>query len=71
MNIKTIALEPKVYERLAALKEHSETFSKLVERLMRGAPQPHNGSTISDRLKEIPLQPLSVVEAEQMLKKIQ
>ena len=65
MSTKTIALESSVYERLAREKRESESFTRLIARLLTNASQAHTGGNIASSLTR--MQPLYKDEAEQML----
>ena len=65
MSTKTIALESSVYERLAREKRESESFTKVISRLLDNAGQAYTGRSIVSALTR--LQPLQEKEAEQML----
>ena len=51
MSIKTIAVDSRVYERLAAAKLEGESFSKVIDRLLARAASAHTGADI---LRELP-----------------
>jgi predicted CopG family antitoxin len=65
MSTKTIALESSVYERLAREKRESESFTKVISRLLTNAGQVHTGRSIVSALANV--KPLQDNEAEQML----
>jgi len=65
MSTKTIALDSRVYDKLAAAKRQGESFSKLIERLLAEIGAAHTGRDILNSLKEIP--PLAERDAEIML----
>ena len=65
MSTKTIALESSVYERLALEKRESESFTKVIARLLTNVGQAHTGRSIASALTKV--QPLQENEAEQML----
>ncbi len=46
MSIKTIALDSRVYERLAMVKTEGESFSKVIDRLLSEVRSAHSGSDI-------------------------
>ena len=49
MSTKTIALETRVYEKLAGLKKGSESFTKVIDRLIEG----NRARTIGEILEEL------------------
>ncbi|MBI4704858.1 MAG: antitoxin VapB family protein [Deltaproteobacteria bacterium] len=66
MSTKTIAVDSRVYERLARLKGRSESFSKLLDRLAREVSTAHTGAGILAQLGHAP-PPLDDEEARLML----
>lgn len=65
MSTKTIALETRVYTRLAAAKRQGESFSKAIDRLLTELATAHTGSDILRRLATIPA--LSAADSEAFL----
>ncbi len=65
MSTKTIAVESAVYERLAREKRESESFTKVIARLLTVAAASHTGGSIATAVSG--LAPLPADEAEQML----
>lgn len=61
MSTKTIALDSHVYGRLARLKQGSESFSKLIDRLVDRAYTQHTVAEVLARLANQP--PLSATDA--------
>ena len=68
MSIKTIAVDARVYERLAAFKQEGESFSKVIDRLLAEVGKAHTGRDILERLGTMP--PLSEADAGVFLKVI-
>lgn len=66
MSTKTIAVDVRVYERLAAAKREGESFSRAIERLLTTAGEQHTGSDIVHRLHDVP--ELSTEEADVYLR---
>lgn len=71
MSTKTIAVDSRVYDRLAQAKREGESFSKTIDRLLREVRAAHTGDDILRALEEIPPLPeedaavmLSVVEED-------
>jgi predicted CopG family antitoxin len=54
MSIKTIALDSRVYERLARVKEEGESFSKVVDRLLTEVESAHTGTDVLRGLASMP-----------------
>lgn len=52
MSTKTIALDSKVYEKLAHIKNESESFSKLIDRLVEQKITSHTGAAILASLQK-------------------
>jgi predicted CopG family antitoxin len=50
MSTKTIALDTRVYHRLADFKREGESFSKLIDRLLTEREAAHTGGDILQRL---------------------
>ncbi|MEZ5330748.1 MAG: antitoxin VapB family protein [Thermoanaerobaculia bacterium] len=65
MSTKTIAVDTRVYDRLAAEKRDGESFSKTIDRLLAEAAGAHTGRDVLNRLAELPA--LSAVDAESFL----
>ena len=65
MSTRTIAVDSRVYDRLAALKREGESFSKLIDRLLTEVRAAHTGSDILRGLSA--LAPLSDEEADAFL----
>lgn len=65
MSTRTIALDSRVYDRLAALKREGESFSRLIDRLLTEVGAAHTGSDILRGLATVP--PLSYEESEAFL----
>ncbi len=68
MSTKNIALNSKVYSRLAQLKNESESFSKTIERLLARLESDHTGADILKQLTGF--SPLSELESDTMLKQV-
>lgn len=62
MSTRTIAVDSKVYDRLAAAKREGESFSKVIGRLLSTAAGAHTGDAIQRELGALPA--LSPGEAE-------
>jgi predicted CopG family antitoxin len=54
MSIKTIAVDSRVYRRLAAAKQEGESFSKVIDRLLAKAASAHTGAHILRELAGLP-----------------
>jgi predicted CopG family antitoxin len=65
MSTKTIAVDSRVYKRLAEARREGESFSKAIDRLLREAAAVHTGGDILGKLAQI--DPLSAEEAEALL----
>lgn len=65
MSTRTIAVESSVYVRLAREKRESESFTKVIERLLNVAAEVHTGSSIATALNKS--KSLPECAAEQML----
>lgn len=65
MSTKTIAVDSRVYKRLAASRREGESFSKAIDRLLQEAAAVHTGGAILGKLAQI--DPLSLEEAEEFL----
>jgi predicted CopG family antitoxin len=68
MSTKNIALDSKVYAKLAQLKQESESFSKAINRIIKQAKETNTGRDILSRLSEVSA--LGEDEAKSMLKLI-
>ena len=53
MSTKNIALDSRVYQKLARLKRESESFSKAIDRIITQAAKANTGREILTRLSEI------------------
>ncbi|HEX9668352.1 MAG TPA: antitoxin VapB family protein [Thermoanaerobaculia bacterium] len=62
MSRKTIAVDARVYDRLAAAKRDGESFSKAIDRLLTEFAAAYTGDDILSGLATIA--PLSVADAE-------
>lgn len=65
MSTKTIAVESRVYERLARAKREGESFSKAIDRLLREVGTAHTGRQILRAIEQLP--PLAAADAAVML----
>jgi len=65
MSTKTIAVDARVYDRLAAMKREGESFSKLIDRLLTEVRAAHTGRDILRGLEAS--SPLSREDAETFL----
>jgi predicted CopG family antitoxin len=65
MSTKTIAVNSRVYDRLAAEKREGESFSKALDRLLDAVESAHTGRDILKQLDE--MQALTQKDAEAML----
>lgn len=54
MSTKTIAVNSRVYDRLAAIRREGESFSKTIDRLLVVDGSAHTGSDILRGLGEVP-----------------
>ncbi len=61
MSTKTIAVDARVYERLAAARREGESFSKTIDRLLTEVAAAHTGGDILAGLAALP--PLSDEDA--------
>ncbi len=68
MSTKTIALDSRIYTRLAQHKRESESFSKAIDRILQHLEGDHTGRDILGRLQEMPS--LSAQDARALLKEI-
>jgi len=65
MSTKTIAVDTRVYERLAGAKREGESFSKVIDRLLTEMGDAHTGRDILRGVEAFP--PLSTEDAEVFL----
>jgi len=65
MSSKTIAVDARVYDKLATVKRKGESFSETIDRLIDKVGAASTGRDIVRSLSEIP--PLSAEDAEVML----
>lgn len=65
MSTKTIAVDSRVYDRLARVKREGESFSKTIDRLLREVGTAFTGNQILRALDEVP--PLPEEDAATML----
>ncbi len=65
MSTKTIAVDSRVYEKLAGAKREGESFSRLIDRILDQVGAAHTGREILRGLQDIPA--LSEDDAETML----
>jgi predicted CopG family antitoxin len=65
MSTKNVALDSKVYSRLASIRRESESFSKAVARLLEEVEGSHTGRDVLARLADMP--GLTDEEADRML----
>jgi predicted CopG family antitoxin len=65
MSTRTIAVESRVYDRLARAKREGESFSKTIDRLLREVGAAHTGREILRALEQV--QPLPAEDAAVML----
>lgn len=68
MSTKNVALNYKVYNKLAQFKDESESFSKAIERLLSRVESEHTGTHILQQLAD--LSPLNERDAEIMLRQV-
>ncbi len=68
MSSKTIAVDTRVYEKLAGVKREGESFSKAIDRLIDHVGQAHTGRDILSGLETVPQ--LSNDDAQVMLAKV-
>ena len=66
MSTKTIAVDLRVYQKLARIKGEGESFSKAIERLADRHLIAHTGADVTAALADAPA-PLTSREAEAML----
>ena len=57
MSTKTIALDSRVYDRLASIKMEGESFSKVIDRLLTEVRAAHSGGDVLDGLRNVPALP--------------
>ena len=69
MSTKTIALDAKVYHKLARLRGEGESFSRVIDRLVERTLTAHTGAEILTNLGTAP-RPLTSAEAAQMEKTV-
>jgi predicted CopG family antitoxin len=69
MSTKTIALDSKIYARLASFKREGESFSKVIDRLLSEVANSNTGSDVLRGLAEF--SPLPERDAELFLAVIQ
>lgn len=69
MSTKTIAVDSRVYDRLARAKREGESFSKTIDRLLREVGGVHTGSHVLRALEE--MAPLPEEDAAAMLAVVQ
>jgi len=65
MSSKTIAVDTRVYEKLAGVKREGESFSKAIDRLIDQVGAAHTGRDILQELSGV--MPLSSDDAQVML----
>jgi predicted CopG family antitoxin len=65
MSTKTIAVDSRVYERLAWAKREGESFSKAIDRLLQEVGTAHTGRDLLRALADVV--PLPAEDAEAML----
>jgi len=53
MSTKTIAIDSRVYDRLAAVKRENESFSEAIDRLLGETGADHTGDDILKRLASV------------------
>ncbi len=66
MSTKTIALDSRVYERLAMVKTEGESFSKVIDRLLTEVRLAHSGNDILRGLASLATLPEG--DSEKLLK---
>ena len=54
MSIKNVALDTKVYDRLARFKQESESFSKAIDRMLSHLDNTHTGEDVLRQLSILP-----------------
>ena len=65
MSTKTIAVDTRVYDKLASVKREGESFSKAIDRLIDEVGDASTGRDILRGLSAVP--PLSAEDAKRML----
>ena len=65
MSTKTIAVDTRVYEKLAGVKREGESFSRVIDRLIEEVGAAHTGRDILRGLTDVPA--LTGKDAEVML----
>lgn len=65
MSTKTIAVDTRVYERLAGAKREGESFSKVIDRLLTEVGEAHTGRDILRGVETLP--PLSQEDSDVFL----
>lgn len=68
MSTKTIAVDSRVYDRLAAAKREGESFSKVIDRLLSEVRAAHTGRDILQGLGSVA--PLTQEDSETFLEVI-
>jgi predicted CopG family antitoxin len=68
MSSKTIAVDTRVYQKLAGVKREGESFSKAIDRLIDQVGEAHTGRDVLRGLSGIPQ--LSYDDAQVMLAKV-
>ncbi len=68
MSSKTIAVDTRVYNKLAEVKREGESFSKAIDRLIDQVGQTHTGRDVLGGLAAVPQ--LSDDDAQVMLAKV-
>lgn len=53
MSARTIAVDSQVYERMVQAKREGESFSKTIDRLLRGVDAAHTGRDVLRALEEV------------------
>jgi predicted CopG family antitoxin len=65
MSTKTVAVDSRVYDRLAKVKRHGESFSNTIDRLLIEVGAAHTGSDVLRGLGDVV--PLSEEDSEAFL----
>lgn len=68
MSSKTIAVDTRVYDKLAGVKREGESFSKVIDRLIDQVGEAHTGRDILGGITALP--ELSYDDAQIMLAKV-
>ena len=68
MSTKTIAVDTRVYGRLAKAKQESESFSKAIDRMLSRVQSEHTGNQILHGLAD--LASLSEADAKEMRNRV-